>query len=249
MRTSRSLVPLLAVLALPLTGTSLAQTRVVPTEPVQFERVHLRQTVDSCTFAAEDVSISHDRGVITVLQPQRQCFAPGESQVVDIQLGAFPPGAYEVKVLTAPNAIPLLRLPFTVYGLATLAVVPTPPMPLADYSDVWWTSTESGWGLSLHQGRLHTLAGALYVYDSNQQPQWFALGDGSWDSSTRWSGRVFRHQGSPWSALWDASRAQGTAVGTAEIDFGMTPRNQDSAQLTYRIDGVSVTKRIARMRF
>jgi hypothetical protein len=228
---------------------ALAQARVVPTDPVQYERVSLRQTVDSCTFAEDRVLVRSEAGRIVVVQPQNACLVPGPPEVVDIQLGAFPPGEYEVEILPAEGQPAVERVTFRVSGLAQPAVVPAPPYPLADYSGIWWTPGEGGWGLSLHQGRMYTLFGSIYVFDAQQQPMWFTVTSGQWLSSTRWEGALFHSEGPEWSVQrYDSSNVQHRVAGSIALDFSMTPGNEDKATLTYTLDGVTVTKTISRIR-
>jgi hypothetical protein len=227
-----------------------SQTRVVPADPVQFERVSLRQTVDDCTFDPDRVRVTLDAGVIHVEQPPRQCFAPGNPAVVDIQLGAFPAGDYRVEIHSSLDQPAEARVDFTVYGVGQAAVFPAPPMPLVNYTGIWWKSAESGWGLSLHQGVVNTLVGAVYIFGADQQPQWYTLGSGQWVSSTKWTGELIRSNGPSWSsAVYDRQIVKHTAVGTATLDFGMTPGNEDVAEFTYTIDGETVSKTISRIRF
>lgn len=243
---SAALAPLLVLSA---TAAS-SQTRIVPADPVQFERVSLRQTVDSCTFDEDSVSVSLDRSTLVVLQPPLHCFAPGPPEVVDIQLGAFPPGDYRVEIYHSQQQPPIERIDFTVSAIARIAIFPPPPFPLADYSGVWWNTSESGWGLSLHQGRFHELFGAIYVFGTDRQPEWYTLQSGQWVTSTRWTGDVGKASGSPWSApSFDARGVQHAVVGTATLDFTMAPGQEDRVALTYTIDGTTVTKTISRYRF
>lgn len=243
---SRFAMPLL-LLASPL---AWAQAQVVPADPVQFERVSLRQTVDDCAFDPERVSVSMTGNVISVRQPPRQCFAPGEPAVVDIQLGAFPVGDYRVEIHNSVDQPADARVDFTVSGLVQIAVVPAPPLPLDNYSGIWWKSSESGWGLSLHQGKLNTLVGSVYVFDQGQEPEWYSLGSGQWLSSTRWMGELFRSNGPAWSApSYDGALVKHTAVGTVTLDFGMLPGTEDTARLSYTIGNITVVKTISRIRF
>jgi hypothetical protein len=237
----------LLLLASPL---AWAQASIVPAQPVQFERVSLRQTVDDCAFDPERVRVSMEGNVVRVLEPPRQCFAPGHPAVVDIQLGAFPVGDYRVEVRHADNQPALARVDFTVSGLIQIAVVPAPPLPLDNYTGIWWKSSESGWGLSLHQGRLNTLVGAVYVFDQGQEPEWFTLGAGQWVSSTRWTGELIRSNGPSWSApSYDGGLVKHTPVGTATLDFGMVPGTEDTAVFTYTVGNATVSKTISRIRF
>jgi hypothetical protein len=231
-------------------GQALAQASIVPAEPVQFERISLRQTVDSCTFDPDTVEVSHAGGTIVVLQRPRQCLVPGPPAVVDIQLGAFPRGDYRVEIRFGQDQPAVERVDFTVQGLAQPAVFPPPPQPLADYTGIWWTPAESGWGLSLHQSRVHEMFGALYVFGPDRVPRWYTLGSGQWQSSTRWRGQMFASQGPFWAAAqWDAGVVQHAAVGTVEFDFGQAPGQVGVARMSYVIDGVTVTKLISRIRY
>lgn len=226
-----------------------AQARIEPADPVQFERVALRQTVDDCMFDPSAVDVSHERGTIVVLQRPRACFAPGNPIVVDIQLGAFPRGDYRVEVRHAHDGPAVERLDFSVAGLVRPAVVPLPPEPLADYTGIWWTPSESGWGLSLHQSRFHALFGALYVFGSDGRSRWYTLGSGQWLTSTSWRGQVFESQGPFWAAPgWDPSAVRHDAVGTVEFDFSLRP-GEPGARMTYRIGGTTVSETITRIRY
>ena len=56
---SRSLLSRLPALALlALAGPAWSQATIVPADPVQFERISLRQTVDSCAFDPDVVQVS-----------------------------------------------------------------------------------------------------------------------------------------------------------------------------------------------
>lgn len=240
--------PTLLLAAAPLAQAQDA--RIVPADPVQFERVSLRQTVDDCAFDPERVRVTMQGSTIHVEQPPRQCFAPGRPAVVDIQLGAFPVGEYTVEIHPGGGAPADARLRFDVGGLVQPAVFPPPPVPLENYSGIWWKASESGWGLSLHQGRLNTLVGSVYVFDEGEDPVWYTLGSGSWVSSTRWTGQLFHSEGPAWSApSFDRALVKHEAVGSVTLDFGMVPGTTDSAQLTYTLGGATVSKTITRLRF
>lgn len=241
-----AVVPVLSLCA----TSAWSQTRIVPSDPVQFERVSLRQTVDSCMFAEDSVHVSQDRGTIIVVQPPLQCFAPGPPEVVDIQLGAYPPGDYRVEVYHSLQQPPIERVAFTVSGIVRPAIFPPPPFPLADYRGIWWNASESGWGLSLHQGRFNDLFGAIYVFGQDTQPEWYTLHSGQWVTSTRWAGNVGKTSGPPWSVPnFNPGAVQHSVVGTATLDFSMTPGHEDRVTLIYTVNGVTVTKTISRYRF
>lgn len=243
----RLLIPLMAASALP--GLALAQSRIVPPDPVEFERVSLRQTVDSCAFDESRVRVSMAGDTIVVVEPQNQCLLPGPPEVVDVQLGAFPIGEYRVEVRHAEDQPAVERIALTVQGLATIAVFPPPPHPIANYTGLWWDRSEAGWGLSLHQGRAYDLFGALFVYGASGAPEWYTLQSGQWQSSTRWAGDVLRSSGPPWvSATFDAALVAHADVGNVVLDFTMLPGSEDKARLSLTIAGTTVVKTIERIR-
>jgi hypothetical protein len=226
-----------------------AQATIVPADPVEFERISLRQTVDSCTFDPDAVDVSQERGTIVVVQHLRNCLVPGPPAVVDLQLGAFPRGEYRVEIRLGHDQPAVERIDFGVQGLVRPAVFPPPPAPLANYTGIWWTPAESGWGLSLHHGRMHSVFGALYVFGPDGTPRWYTLGSGQWESSTLWRGRMFASQGSYWGApVWNAASVAHTDVGSVSFDFSLRPGEPDTARMDYSIGGVAVTKTISRIR-
>ncbi|TDR46582.1 hypothetical protein DFR29_103116 [Tahibacter aquaticus] len=232
-----------------LSFAATAAPQVVPADPVQFERVQLRLTVDSCSFNKQSVSVEL-RGRTLVLQHQPVlCFAPGPPEVVDIQLGAFPAGDYRAELYAQGADSPSASIAFQVSSIAYVAVYPPLPYPIADYSGLWGTANEAGWGLSLHQGAQHLLFGALFVFDAQRQPQWYTLQAGSWQNTTRWTGQVVQSSGPPWTAAtYPPDAAQYTPVGTATLDFGMEPGQEGVAKFTYSINGQTVSKTISRSR-
>lgn len=239
----------LAIVGLALPGLAAAQSRIVPPEPVEFERISLRQTVDSCAFDETRVRVALEGRTIIVTEQQNQCLLPGPAEVVDIQLGAYPVGNYRVEVRLGENQPAVERIDFEVQGLATIAIFPPPPRPIANYTGVWWNRGEAGWGLSLHQGFAHQLFGALFVFGVTGAPEWYTLQSGEWQTSTRWVGEVLRSSGPPWvSPTFDASRVAHAAVGNVVVDFTMLPGNEDRARLSLTIGGAVVTKTIERIR-
>ena len=242
---------LLAAAAAFLPLAALAQVGVVPKDPMQFERVHLRLTADSCQFAEDTVSVemSAEKTLIIRHHP-RQCLVPGFPKVVDIQLGAFPAGSYEALFFDGDSREAAARVSFVVNSIASVAMVPGVILPIADYSGLWGVADEPGWGLSLHQGRIGSLFGALFIYDAQREPQWYSLQSGGWTSHGQWEGQVIRSAGPPWmAATYPIDGTEHRDVGNVSLDFNMSPGQEDVARLTYSIDGRTVTKELTRMRF
>ncbi|HVF33932.1 MAG TPA: hypothetical protein VND91_01260 [Candidatus Saccharimonadia bacterium] len=239
----------LAAACLAIPGLALAQSRIVPPNPVEFERVALRQTVDSCAFDELRVSVELEGRTIFVTEPQNQCLLPGPPEVVDIQLGAYPSGVYRVEIRLSESQPAVERLEFEVQGIATIAIFPPPPHPIANYTGLWWDRSAPGWGLSLHQGRIYDLFGALFVFGTSGAPEWYTLQSGQWQTSTRWAGEVLRSSGPPWvSATFNAGLVSHADVGNVVLDFTMLPGNEDRARLSLTIGGTTLTKTIERIR-
>jgi hypothetical protein len=112
-----------------------------------------------------------------------------------------------------------------------------------NYEDLWWTPSESGWGVNIsHQGS--TLFATLFVYGTGGRPTWFVMSEGLRNISGAYSGKLYRTAGpafnaSPWTP------ATVTQVGNMSFTFA----GGNSAILTYTVDGVSVTKQIQRNTF
>ena len=241
----------LAAIAFLALGADAAE--IVPAQPLAFEPVNLRLTVDSCSFVPGTVRVHAAGGVLRLTQQQNQCFAPGTPEVVDIRLGSFAPGDYSVEVYGAATAdgAPAERLAFAVRERVEIAVFPPPPRPLTDYTGMWWNPLESGWGLSLHQSaRTDAVFGAWFVYGADGAPVWFTLQGGQWTGSTRWTGTVYRTTGTYYGAPeYVSSMLAAQPVGNAVLDFRQLPGDTGHARFTYTVDGVTRTRVIERMAF
>src|SRR6185312_15352666 len=119
-------------------------------------------------------------------------------------------------------------------------------MPVGSYADLWWNSSESGWGLSIAQ-QYRTLFSVLYTYGPYGAPEWFVMPGGSW-SGTTYSGPLYRTNAAPgpfYGAAFNSAGVGVTVVGTMSIAFSGT----GSATLTYSVDGQVFTKAITREPF
>lgn len=249
---SRNAVLAAAAFALTAALPAFAATRVVPAQPTAFERVTLRMTVDSCAFNASTVHVRAESNTLKVTQQLNNCLVPGTPQDVDVRLGSLAAGDYRVEVYASAvvSGTPTERLSFTVSEPAQIAIFPPPPRPLADYSGLWWNPQESGWGLSIHQGALHTVFGAWFIYGSNGEPQWYTLQAGQWIDSATWRGTVYRTTGPPFAGPdYDPRLVLVLPSGTATIDFRIRAGEEDRARFTYTLNGVTATKSIVRMPF
>ncbi len=115
-----------------------------------------------------------------------------------------------------------------------------------DASDLWYTPGETGWGLNvIHQGNI--LFASLFVYGQNTQPSWFFGSELTFASSTggvlRYSGTWYQTTGPYFGGAFNSSAVGIRQVGTASLAFDTV----STGTLTYSVDGVSVTKKIARL--
>lgn len=112
-----------------------------------------------------------------------------------------------------------------------------------NYQDLWWNAAESGWGLNLtHQGDV--IFATLFTYGANGQGIWLVMPSGSRQPDGSYSGDLLRTSGpsfdaNPWLAVGS------TRVGAMRLRFA----DGESGTLEYSVDGVSVTKAIARQVF
>jgi hypothetical protein len=120
--------------------------------------------------------------------------------------------------------------------------------PATNYQDLWWNTSESGWGLSIAQ-QYRTLFAVWYAYGTNRAPVWYVLPGGTWTSPNTYSGTVYRTSDAPTGFLaggsFDPSTVTRTPVGTMTLTF----TSSDSAAMSYTIDGVTGSKAITRQPF
>jgi len=108
-------------------------------------------------------------------------------------------------------------------------------VPAADYTDMWWNPSESGWGISIRQkppagGTRDTLYAIWFTYDPRQPdastgsaadyvPLWLPMSEGTWVNPTTYSMRVYVTQGTPFAPFWNPADFAIQEVGTATLAF------------------------------
>jgi hypothetical protein len=241
-------IPAAAFAMAVFSAASFAQSRIVPAAPTAFEPVNLRMTVDSCAFSPSTVHVNAAGSTLKVTQQPNACLVAGPPEVVDVRLGSLAPGDYRVEVYSGNAEGPAAEtLAFQVRGRVEIAIFPPPPHPITDYTGLWWTPAESGWGLSLHQSAADVLVGAWFVYGATNQPEWFTLQGGHWTSATRWTGSIYRTTG-PYFAgpAYDPRLVLVQPAGTATLEFKQLPGDEGHGRFSYTIDGAMTTKVISR---
>ena len=138
---------------------------------------------------------------------------------------------------STPRVFSFLRSLTAVLLLAFAAVRPAAAV---DWTDLWWNSSESGWGVNFVQADDFIFA-TFFVYGANQQPTWYT-GQMSVDANGVWSGPLYQTTGPYYGGVWDSTQRTTTQVGTVTF----TPTNSYSGTLTYNVDSVNVSKAVAR---
>lgn len=130
---------------------------------------------------------------------------------------------------------------FARVALAALVIVAAVPARAAsDYTDLWWTPSESGWGINLaQQGTL--IYATFYLYGQDGRPTWYSALLTRVGTTERFTGPLLRYSGTWFGApVWSApTNAQ---VGTATFAASSTT----AATLSYTVDGLAVEKQIER---
>lgn len=131
--------------------------------------------------------------------------------------------------------------------IASLQAAPPPPpppaMPQFDYSDLWWNPNESGWGFNIIQHGTGVLFCVMFTYGPGNVPMWYVVPGGTWNTTTNFSGAVYRVSGTAVNQPFVGSAA--TNVGNATIIF----TDQNNASLTMTVNGTQVIKQIQRQPF
>jgi YVTN family beta-propeller protein len=119
---------------------------------------------------------------------------------------------------------------------------------LQDFSDLWWSPGESGWGLAIAQ-QSATMFLAWFVYDDNGRPVWYVASSCAVNVlNNGCNGTLYRTSGPPGptaSPIFDPARVAVTAVGTVNLSF----TSYSAALLTYTVNGTPGFKSITRQLF
>ena len=117
----------------------------------------------------------------------------------------------------------------------------------ADFTDLWWNSSESGWGVSVTQHG-NNLFFRIFVYDTDGRPLLFVASGAPSGNATSFTGAVALTTG-PWfgSNPFDPNQVVRTATpgNTATLTFS----DANNGVLSYTVNGVTKTKTITRMAF
>ena len=101
-------------------------------------------------------------------------------------------------------------------------------VPAANYSDIWFNPSESGWGVTFTQHSDNAVEAVWYTYDpraadpnstGNFKPLWIVMPGGTWTSPTQFTGDVYVTLGTPFSQAWNPSALGVSKVGTFTFNF------------------------------
>lgn len=115
----------------------------------------------------------------------------------------------------------------------------------ADYSDLWWNASESGWGahVTLQDDVVFMV---LFVYDAARQPRFLVAPDmrraQAAGAADVFEGELYATTGPPFPGAFDATAVSRRLVGAATLRFEAV----GAGQLTYTVDGAEVAKAITR---
>ena len=123
--------------------------------------------------------------------------------------------------------------------------MPSGLRPSLDYTDMWWKSTESGWGLSAIQHASGQLFVVWYHYRTDGTPQWLVIPGGVWTSSTSFTGAIYRTSGPSYAGVFDPSRVSVMPVGVATFAFP----NASQGTFTWTMDGMQGFRSVTRQTF
>jgi hypothetical protein len=143
-------------------------------------------------------------------------------------------------------------------------------VPAANYTDLWWNPSESGWGLTFTQHPSNQVFAIWYTYDprkpdgsGNFKPLWIVMSGGTWTSPTSISGPVYVLHGVPFfqsGTLRTPGSDPQTQVGTFTLNFTTSskgtfsyniqpPANLASSDPAFGLPAFSGTKAIERLAF
>jgi len=135
-----------------------------------------------------------------------------------------------------------------VFGSRAAACVPATGSrsSSANYQDLWWNPSESGWGVNVtHQD--NTLFATLFTYDATGRGLWLVMSGGTLQPDGSYLGALYQTTGSAFNAnpFVPLGPANVTMVGTMQLRF----TNGENATLIYTVNGTLVTKQIVRQVF
>ena len=119
--------------------------------------------------------------------------------------------------------------------------------PSGNFSDMWSSPAESGWGMSIvqHTSTSGQLFAVWFTYDTDNHPMWFMMSGGTWSGNV-FTATVYQTSGPSYTAVsFDSSKVTVNPAGTATLTFADT----NNGTFAYTVNGVTGTKDISRLAF
>ena len=128
-------------------------------------------------------------------------------------------------------------------ALACTLVAATPALA-EDYTDLWWTPSESGWGVNVVQSEQFMFL-TFFIYGSDTKPTWYT-GQLTRDASGNFNGGLYLTRGTYYANPWNTADSLPPQQ-AGSVQFRPSATNAYEATLTYVVDGVGlVTKQVER---
>ena len=211
--------------------------QIIPGSPRYLEPVYIRikPRISHCVIGAKATMVG------TTISVEYVKIVELCGYDYDVALGRFPAGTYTVNVQNEAT------VQFTV-GASTLKLPATYPgnEPSVDYSGMWWSPAESGWGLTIAQGATNKMFAGWFVYGPSGEPIWYTLEPGNWTSSavlTTYTGPIFKTTGPYFGNVFNPASVVARQVGSGTLSF----RYFNKGTFQYNVDGIQGTKNIERM--
>lgn len=116
--------------------------------------------------------------------------------------------------------------------------------PRFNYTDMWWNSSESGWGVAFIHHPSQTAFAAWYTYSSSGFPYWYVAPDCKFVGDACTS-ILYETTGPPFGPTFDSTLVTPYAVGLVTFSF----TSQGAGTMSYILRGTPGSKAITRQSF
>jgi hypothetical protein len=247
LRAAAGLFGIGAVCIAPL--ASLGQVTVT-SAPKPQETVHVRVAplplnADAFDPAKRQITMNGNRITIEFGSFATFVVVPPPTPAIDIEIGQFPMGDYEVEVRRQVNDIGATET----IGTASFTVAQNSGSvsALQNNTDLWWNPNESGWGLNIIQHGSGIIFATWFNYSSDNKATWYVVPTGQWTSPTEYRGPIYSTTGPEVNDTFNPSLVSPTLAGNVVLTFSATDSNRMTA--TFTINGKTVTKALQRQGF
>lgn len=126
----------------------------------------------------------------------------------------------------------------------------TPGLGTTNYSDSWWKSDESGWGITITDHNTDLFV-QWYTYDQSGHNQKYVIPGGTFTNGKCQFGGTLQHVTGPGWTLpaFDPTQVIRTAAGSASLDFCPSGLPSGTIVFNYTADGVTDSKQLTRLAF